>query len=266
MILRNLVRGIIVLSAILCICGLLVWVVIPYIIIGWDCISPHYDHKIAVLSTDIECQVSGEGSSSQAIKLPMGLMLYSPCRHDFARMSLDERCTYKIYLKLDMDTIKSLIKDSDDSFSEKIHGIMKYGELEGLPDRNKPFLFGCQSERLCPKELSFLMAQEILQSSPDEDMSLKIKLCNDVDTLRIVAFAVASVAWTMEAGCNVDFDNKMESIVIDALKRLYDIGSDYALESIEYYKRAFPPDGAFSLFFNEMEKKYRERGVKEAQQ
>ena len=128
MMLRNLARGVVVLSAILCICGLLVWIVIPYIIMGWDCISPHYDHKVAVLSTDVECRVSGEGS--QTIVLPKGLMLYSPCRHDFGRMSLDETGTYKIYLKLDRDTIKSLIKDSDDSFGEKIREIRKYGELE----------------------------------------------------------------------------------------------------------------------------------------
>ena len=64
------------------------------------------------------------------IVLPKGLMLYSPCRHDLDRMSLDDTNTYKIYLKLDMKTIKSLIKDSDDSFSEKTREIRKYGELE----------------------------------------------------------------------------------------------------------------------------------------
>ena len=130
MMLRNLARGVIVLFAILCICGLLVWVVIPYIFMGWDSLSPHYDHKVAILSTDVECQVSVEGSGTQTVVLPKGLMLYSPCRHDFARMSLDETDTYKIYLKLDKKTIKTLIKDSDESFGENIRGIRKYGELE----------------------------------------------------------------------------------------------------------------------------------------
>jgi hypothetical protein len=75
-----------------------------------------------------------------------------------------------------------------------------------------------------------------------------------------------ATAWPMDVGPNVNFDNKMEDIAIKALKRMYDIGSDYAFESIEYYKRAFPPDGAYSLFFNEMEKNRREREAQGAQQ
>ena len=130
MILQKIARGIIVLAAILCICCLLVWVVVPYIFIGWDCLFPHYDHKVAILSSDIECQVSGEGAELKSITLPKGLMLYAPCRHDFDRMSLDENCTYKIYLKLDTKTVKSLLKDSDVSFGEKIRGVRRYGELE----------------------------------------------------------------------------------------------------------------------------------------
>ena len=109
MTLRKIARGLIVVAAILCICGLLVWVVVPYIFIGWDCLFPHYDHKVAILSSDIECQVSGEGAELKSITLPKGLMLYAPCRHDFDRMSLDENCTYKIYLKLDTKTVKSLL-------------------------------------------------------------------------------------------------------------------------------------------------------------
>lgn len=130
MTLRKIARGIIVVAAILCICGLLVWVVVPYIFIGWDCLFPHYDHKVAILSSDIESLVSGEGPELQSITLPKGLMLYAPCRHDFDRMSLDESCTYKVYLKLDANTIKSLLKDSDVSFGEKIRGVKRYGELE----------------------------------------------------------------------------------------------------------------------------------------
>ena len=130
MTLRKIARGLIVVAAILCICGLLVWVVVPYIFIGWDCLLPHYDHKVAILSSDVKCQVSGDGTELQSITLPKGLMLYAPCRHDFDRMSLDENCTYKIYLKLDTKTIKSLLKDSDVSFGEKIRGVRRYGELE----------------------------------------------------------------------------------------------------------------------------------------
>ena len=130
MTLRNMVRGIILAAAILCICGLLVWVVTPYIFMGWECLFPHYDHNVAILSSDVECQVPIEGSESQSITLPKGLMIYSPCRHDFGRMSLDERCTYKIYLKLDAKTTRKLLKDSDASYGEKIHYVRRYGELE----------------------------------------------------------------------------------------------------------------------------------------
>jgi hypothetical protein len=127
-------------------------------------------------------------------------------------------------------------------------------------------LMGCQVERSCPKEQSFLNAQEILKSSSDENIALKIKSCDDIDTLRIVVLAAMATAWPMDVGTNVNFDNKMEDIAIKALKRMYDIGSDYAFESIEYYKRAFCPDGAYSLFFNEMEKNRREREAQGAQQ
>jgi len=48
-------------------------------------------------------------------------------------MSLDETCTYKIYLKLDAKTIKTLLKDSDPSYGEKIHEVGRYGELEEKP-------------------------------------------------------------------------------------------------------------------------------------
>lgn len=130
MTLRNMARGIIEVAAILCICGLLIWFVIPWIVFGWECLSPHYDHKIAILSSDVECQVPVEGPELGTIRLPKGLMIYAPCKHDFDRMSLDETCTYKIYLKLDENTLKTLFKDSDASFGEKARDIRKYGELE----------------------------------------------------------------------------------------------------------------------------------------
>ena len=73
------------------------------------------------------------------------------------------------------------------------------------------FLVGCQTEQLSPKEQSYLKAQEILQSSLYENMALKIKMCDDIDTLRIVVFTAMATSWPMEAGANVNFDNKMEN-------------------------------------------------------
>ena len=86
---------------------------------------------------------------------------------------------------------------------------------------------------------------------------VKIRVCDDVDVLRIIAFAASVTAWPMEAGPNIDFDNTMDDICIIAIQRLFDIDSDEADESIECYKRAFPPDGAYSLFFKECEEKRR---------
>ena len=127
--LRNVTRCVVILTSILCICCLLVWFVIPYLLMGWDVVFPHYDHKVAILPYNIECQVPTEGSEFQHIVLPKGLMIYAPCRHDFARMSLDEKGTYKIYLKLDAKTIKALFKDSDALFHENIHKVRRHGEL-----------------------------------------------------------------------------------------------------------------------------------------
>ena len=52
---------------------------------------------------------------------------------------------------------------------------------------------------------------------------------------------------------DVNFDNKMDGVAITTIGRLYAIDSDSANASIEYYKRAFPPDGAYSLLFKEWE-------------
>lgn len=116
------------------------------------------------------------------------------------------------------------------------------------------------------KEQSFDAAMKILREYNDIAVFDNIKTCEDVDALRMIACTAHLAAWPMEAGPNVDFDNKMEDVAIEALKRIYDIGSDYVFESIEYYKRAFPPDGAYSLFFKEMETKCKERGAQGAQQ
>ena len=123
-------RGTIVVAAVLCICALLVWFVIPYIILGWDLLFPHYNHNVAILSSDVECEISVGDSSPRSILLPKGLMIYAPCRHDFDRMAMDERCMYKIYLKLDSRTIKTIFKDSDPDFVERTRDIKWLGELE----------------------------------------------------------------------------------------------------------------------------------------
>lgn len=77
----------------------------------------------------------------------------------------------------------------------------------------------------------------------------------DVDALRIVAFAAHVAAWPMEAGPNVEFDNKMDEITFVALAQLFDIDSKEANDAIEFYKRSFPPDGAHGLFFEEQRTK-----------
>lgn len=114
-------------------------------------------------------------------------------------------------------------------------------------------LTGCQTRCQCPKERSYLTAMQILRTSDEQDIICKIKLCDDVDALRIIAFTASVAAWPMEAGPDVNFDNKMDGVVVTAIGRLYAIDSDSANASIEFYKRAFPPDGAYSLFFKERE-------------
>ena len=127
---ETIARGVVMLTAVLCICALLVWFVIPYIVLGWDLLFPHYNHNVAILSSDIECEIPVEVSSPRSIVLPKGLMIYAPCRHDFDRMSMDESCTYKVYLKLDPRTIKAIFKDSAPAFTEKMQGTKRFGELE----------------------------------------------------------------------------------------------------------------------------------------
>ena len=116
-------------------------------------------------------------------------------------------------------------------------------------------LAGCQTRYSCPKERSYLTAMRILQTGGEEAVVNNIKACNDIDALRIIAFTATTTAWPMEAGSNVDFDNKMEGIFFIAMQRLFDMDSEEANESIECYKQAFPPDGAYSLFFKECEEK-----------
>lgn len=139
---QTVARGSVMLLAVLCICALLVWFVIPYIITGWDLLFPHYDHNIAILSSDIECEIHIEGSEPKSVALPKGLMVFAPCRHDFNRMAMDENCMYKIYVKFNPRTIKALIKDSDSDFVKKTENIKRIHELEetqeSFPDMVNP--------------------------------------------------------------------------------------------------------------------------------
>ena len=112
---------------------------------------------------------------------------------------------------------------------------------------------GCQTRYSSAKERSYLTAIQILRTSNEQDMIYKIKSCDDVDALRIIAFTASAAAWPMEAGPDVNFDSKMDGIAITSIGRLYAIASDSANASIEPYKRAFPPEGAYSLFFKEWE-------------
>ena len=103
------------------------------------------------------------------------------------------------------------------------------------------------------KEQSYSIAMQILREHGKPESFATIKACNDVDALRIVAFAAKAAAWSMEAGSNREFDEGIDSMLIMALERLFVIDSEVANETIEYYKRAFPPDGAYSLFFKAWE-------------
>jgi len=103
------------------------------------------------------------------------------------------------------------------------------------------------------KERSFNAALKILRGHNDNEVFAKIKACEDADVLRIIAFTASVAAWPMEAGTDVNFDNQMDGVAATAIGRLYAIDSDSANASIEFYKRAFPPDGVYSLFFKEWE-------------
>ena len=115
------------------------------------------------------------------------------------------------------------------------------------------FLSGCLAERQCKKEKSYFTALDILSKCGEDDVFDRIKLCDDVDALRIVAFSSSVAAWPMEAGENVNFDNRLDDIFQMAMNRLYTINSESAYDSVMLYKRAFPPDGAYSILFKEWE-------------
>ena len=92
---------------------------------------------------------------------------------------------------------------------------------------------------------------QILRNPEAEDIFDRIEACEDVDALRIIAFTARTAAWPMEAGPNVDFDNRLDDISQIAMRKLFAINTDEANDAIELYKRAFPPDGDYGLFFKE---------------
>ena len=102
--------------------------VLPCLRMLWDMTFPHYDHEIAVLPFDVDCKLGDDDSCP--IRLPKGTMIYSPCRHDYSRMSLDETCTYKIYVKLNPSSMKALIKDNDDQRRDEFLNMKKRGTIE----------------------------------------------------------------------------------------------------------------------------------------
>lgn len=125
-------------------------------------------------------------------------------------------------------------------------------------------LMGCATQQLCPKERSYTLAMQIL-NAPCEPQSIdKIEKCDDVDTLRIVAFAAHIAAWPMEAGPDTNFDNRLDEVSLVALYRLFYIHSEDSMDALEDYKRAFGIDGARSQFFTEWEEKRKTAIQKEA--
>ena len=63
----------------------------------------------------------------------------------------------------------------------------------------------------------------------------------------------------MEAGADVQFDNRLEKIALSALHRMFIIDTEQASDAIEGYKRAFVVDGAMSLYFLKWEDEARKR-------
>ena len=104
-----------------------------------------------------------------------------------------------------------------------------------------------------PKERSYRSAMTILGDVNSAKVLDRIKALEDVDALRIIAFAARASASGMEAGPDVSFDNRLNEISLAAIGRLFAVGSKSAKEAIADYKRAFVVDGAYGLLFKEWE-------------
>ena len=107
---------------------LLVAFFLPYLLLMWDMTFRHYNHEMAILPVDVECELGDE--TGRTVILPKGLMVYSPCRHDFSRMSLEETGMYKIYVKLTPRTINAMPKDTGEDKCVDFIRMEKYGGLE----------------------------------------------------------------------------------------------------------------------------------------
>lgn len=120
-------------------------------------------------------------------------------------------------------------------------------------------LVGCTTQYQCPKEHSYAVAMQILCNPGASSIFDQIEECNDVVALRIIAFTASVAAWPMEEGLDVNFDNRLDDVFQVAMYKLFAIDSNESKEAIEYYKRAFPPDGAHSLLFKEWEEERSKR-------
>ncbi len=118
---------------------------------------------------------------------------------------------------------------------------------------------GCSIRFVSQKERSFDTAIQILERPHDRCIFDKINELSDVDALRIIAFASRATTWAMEAGSDVQFDNRLEELSLAAMHRLFIIDSEKAKDAIEGYERAFVVDGALSLSFKKWEEEARKR-------
>lgn len=118
---------------------------------------------------------------------------------------------------------------------------------------------GCVNNCCCQKERSFLTAISILQRHAENDVFKAIRELEDIEALRIIAVSSRASAWPMEAGPDINFDNRMDDIALAAIQKLYLIDSSESREAIEYCQRFFEKDGARSQTFKEWENKKRER-------
>ena len=112
---------------------------------------------------------------------------------------------------------------------------------------------GCAKNCLSRKGQSYFSAIDILSMPEWSNIFDHINSIEDVDTLRIIAFSAKSACWPMEAGSDLEMDNRLEQISLAAMRRLFAINSIKARESIEYYERTFGVDGDEKILFEEWE-------------
>lgn len=112
---------------------------------------------------------------------------------------------------------------------------------------------GCVSNNVdqSPKAKSLEFALEILKNPFSESVFFEISQCKDINALRIIAFSASATAWSMEAGYDVELDNRMDDISIAAIEQLLDIDSEETRFVIERFRQVFHNDGCSShMLFN----------------